>query len=278
MTIGIFHSGYAMGPGKVVEYLIMGLNELNVNYKINQIGDINLFLQGHKLIEAENVEIPNLYLGPNIANLPIHSPILMNIEKYKKSIVPSKWVKDVHSRSIPADKIAIWNSGVDCKKWNEKKSDIEYDFLVYYKRRSKQDLDKVLDFLNSKNLRYIILEYNKYNQIQFADIISKSKWGMVVDGTETQGIAIAEMLSCNLPLLVWDVKQWNEGGPENVCIATSVPYFNSSCGEIFYEIENIEESYSKFISNVYSPREYALENLNYITQTKKLLEILEYAL
>lgn len=70
MTLGLFHSYYAMGPGKVVDYLILGLNEIGARYRVNQLGDINLFLQGHKLIETADVNIPNLYLGPNIADLP----------------------------------------------------------------------------------------------------------------------------------------------------------------------------------------------------------------
>jgi hypothetical protein len=277
MSIGIFHSGYAMGPGKVVEYLLMGFNELGVDYKVNQLGTINLFLQGHRLIEVVDVQIPNLFLGPNIADLPIYSSLLMQTEKYKTSIVPCEWVRAAHTKWIPENKVTVWNSGIDYKKWNNKKNNIEYDFLVYYKRRPKEHLDVIIEFLKSKNLKYIILEYNHYTQPQFADVISKSKWGLVIDGTETQGIAIQEMMSCDLPLLVWDVAEWHDRGPANICPATSIPYFDKTCGEIFYDIENIELAYEKLIASTYSPRNYILEHCNYLTQAKKLLDIL-YAL
>ena len=277
MSIGIFHSSYAMGPGKVVEYLLMGFNELNIDYKVNQLADINLFLQCHKLIEVPDVQIPNLFLGPNIADLPIYNSLLMQTEKYKTSIVPCEWVRAAHAKWIPEHKVTVWNSGIDYTKWNDEKNNIEYDFLVYYKRRPKEHLDSVIQFLKSKNLKYIILEYNHYTQPQFADIISKSRWGLVIDGTETQGIAIQEMMSCNLPLLVWDIKEWHDRGPANICPATSVPYFNETCGEIFYNIEDIELAYEKLIRSMYSPRTYILEHCNYLTQSKKLLDIL-YAL
>jgi len=278
MTLGVFHSFYAMGPGKVVDYLILGLNHLNINYKINELGDINLFLQGHKLIEVDNVNISQLFLGPNIADLPIFNNLLMQTDKYVKSIVPCEWVKNAHAKWIPENKIEIWNSGIDFNKYNNQKSSIEYDFLVYYKRRDIVDLNLVLDFLNKKNLKYKLLEYNHYNDTDFRDTISKSKYGFIIDGTETQGIAIQEMMSCNLPLLVWDIKEWHDRGPAHICPATSVPYFDETCGEVFYDIKDIEVAFEKLVKGSYQPREYILKNCNYITQTKKILQILGYAL
>lgn len=278
MILGLFHSYYAMGPGKVVDYLTLGLNHLNINYKVNEIGDINFFLQGHKLIEVDDVKIPNLFLGPNIADLPIFNKLLMQTDKYVKSIVPCEWVKNAHANWIPADKIEIWNCGIDFNKYSEIKKPIEYDFLVYYKRRGVADLNSVLTFLNENNLNYRLLEYNHYNDNEFRDTISKSKYGLIIDGTETQGIAIQEMMSCNLPLLVWDIKEWHDRGPAHVCSATSIPYFDKTCGEVFYDVADIEQTYKKLIQGSYQPREYILKNCNYITQAKKILEILGYAL
>lgn len=274
MTLGLFHSYYAMGPGKVVDYLTLGLNHLGINYKLNQLGDINLFLQGHSLIEVDNVQIPNLFLGPNIADLPIFNNLLMQTEKYVKSIVPCDWVKNAHAKWIPVEKIEIWNCGIDFNKYNQEKKQVEYDFLVYYKRRPLEDLNAVLEFLNKNNLKYKVLEYNHYDDDQFRDTISKAKYGFVIDGTETQGIAIQEMMSCDLPLLVWDIKEWHDRGPGHVCPATSIPYFDKTCGGVFYNIEDIDTAYTDFIKGSYNPRNYILHNCNYIIQTQKLINIL----
>lgn len=273
MSIGIFHCSMAMGPGKVLGYLLQGLNKLNIPYKLNEISKSNLFLQNHTSL-YEIPFIPNLVLGPNVFDLPIDNVKAMDYDSYKTLIVASQWVKDVYVRWIPENKVTVWNVGINYEIWNENKHNIDYDFLVYHKRRSISDLEKVIDFLKLKNLKYIIVEYGKYSEEYLLNTVAKSKYGLLINNSETQGIAVQEMMSCNLPLLVWDVKEWNDRGDDNKSKATSIPYFDNTCGKIFYNIEDIENAYNKFITNSYQPREYILKNCNYITQAQKLVDIL----
>lgn len=279
--IGIFYSYTSRGPGKVIQHLIKGLDHLSVNYKINQISDINIFLQSHKLLQKPYSDALNqttLFLGPNIADLPILGPMIMDTEKYNKCLVPSEWVKKSFSRWIPENKICVWNSGVDHIKYIPKETNKKFDFLVYYKHRPQKDLDFVINFLQNKKYTYTIIEYDKYDDNIFRQKIAESKYGFIIDNTETQGIAIQEMMSCNLPLLVWDKNLWTNAGHHNSCAASSVPYFDNTCGEKFDSEDQLEATYDKFISSKsqYSPREYILSHCNYITETKKLLDIILY--
>lgn len=273
MSIGIFHCSMAMGPGKVVGYLIQGLDKLNVSYKLNQVSETNLFLQNHRSL-YEISDIPNLVMGPNVFDLPTDNVKAMSYNSYKTLIVASQWVKDIYVKWLPENKVIVWNVGINYDVWNENKLNIEHDFLVYYKRRDRADLDKVISFLKSKNLTYTIIEYGKYSETDLLNAVSKCKYGLLINNTETQGIAVQEMMSCNLPLLVWDVKEWTDRGEDNKSAATSVPYFDNTCGEIFYNIEDIEVTYNKFTSTTYKPREYILKNCSYITQAQKLVDIL----
>jgi hypothetical protein len=274
MTLGLYYDWWAMGPGEVFKYVLMGFKELGVNYKLNERGDINWFIQRNKALDTEPItSFPNLFIGPNIVDIPTYCPALMDYNNYVTSIVPSPWVKQLHNKWLPDDKVTVWNAGIDYNRWYEKKQPIQYDVMVYYKNRSKNDLNNLVSFLQSMNIKYTIMEYGKFNQTQFFDTISKSKTGILLDGTETQGIAIAEMMSCNLPLLVWDVKKTTDGFSP-----TSIPYFDETCGEVFYDFEELEQTYNKFINGSYKPREYILKHCNYITQAKKILDILGYAL
>ena len=274
MIIGLYYDWWAMGPGEVFKYIHMAFNELGVNYKLNERGDVNWFVQRNKALDTESLaSFPNLFIGPNIVDIPTYCPALMDYNNYVTSIVPSPWVKELHNKWLPDEKVTVWNAGIDYNRWCEKKQHIEYEVMVYYKNRSKEDLNAVISFLESKNIKYIIVEYGTFNQDQFFDIISKSKTGILIDGTETQGIAIAEMMSCNLPLLVWDVKKTIDFFPP-----TSIPYFNQTCGEVIYDINDLESTYYNFSKTTYEPREYILENCNYITQAKKILKILNYEL
>lgn len=262
----------SMGPGKVLGYLILGLSKLKANYKINEICDSNIALQNHKIL-YENKNINNLLLGPNVFDIPSDSAIAMNYENYKLLIVSSDWVKNLYSKWIPKEKIVVWNVGIDYETYVPKNYEIEFDFLVYHKRRSNKDLNSVIEFLKDHNLTYKVVSYGSYSDSDFVETIAKCKYGLVINNSETQGIAIQEMMSCNLPLLVWDIKLWKDRGENNEVYATCVPYFDSTCGEIFYDIKDLEETYHKFINAHYNPRNYVLENCNYITQANKLLNL-----
>ena len=78
--------------------------------------------------------------------------------------------------------------------------------------------------------------------------------------------AIEEALSCNVPLLVWNVSSMNQEEVSNFpnIEATSIPYWDQRCGEFFYKKEEFETKYNEFINklDIYKPREYVLENLS----------------
>ena len=116
-----------------------------------------------------------------------------------------------------------------------------------------------------------MVSYGDYSEEDFLSTIRKSKRGIVVAGTESQGIAIQEMMSCNLPLLVWDVKEWNDMGSQHACPATSIPYWDSVCGEVFYSTDELENAYNLFTNQNYKPRDYVLDELNTNVQAGKLI-------
>lgn len=274
MEIGLYFNYRERGPGKVVDNLIKGLDLSDIKYRINSEGDVNLILQNCKRL-SENLS--NCFLGPNICTLPIDNQYVMNWNSYNKLLVPSEWVKNLYKRWVPEEKIEIWPVGIDTDRFTDKSGcEKECDFLVYFKRRSTQDLHSVLNKLKENNLTYKVLEYGNYVESEFIDLISKSKYGFVVDNCESQGIAIQEMMSCNLPLIVLDSKEWIDRGDLFKCEATSVPYWESErCGFKLYSIEKLYSKYEIFVSTNYSSREFIIENLSIEKTTENLIHIIK---
>lgn len=270
MEIGIYFTYINNGPGKVISNLISGFNNLQIKYKINSEGDYNIVLQDCQRLYS-NLE--NCIIGPNICTLPIDNSVVMKY-KYDKILVPSEWVKNLYKKWLPENKIEVWAAGIDTNIFidysnNSKK----YDFLIYFKRRDQQDLFNIINFLDKKNKTYIIIEYGKYSEEQFLNAISNSKFGLIIDNCESQGIAIQEMLSCNLPLLVWDIKYWIDRGLEYQCSATSIPYWNGYCGEFFYDLKDLEEKYKTLIDKKYNPRQYIIENISIEKSTNRIMDL-----
>jgi hypothetical protein len=271
MKIGIHYEHVSRGPGKVLGNLISGLNNIDVEYSLNSDGDKNIILQDCPRLRGD---LSNCLLGPNIATLPIDNDVLMRSDSCYKIIVPSQWVKNLYSRWIPANKISVWPVGIDTDFFKDSKDDEkQFNFLVYYKRRSEIELSQVLSFLERKNKSFTIIRYGDYSEDHFLNSIKASKMGIVISGTESQGIAIQEMLSCNLPLLVWDVKDWQDRGLPHSCPATSIPYWDALCGEYFLDLNELENTYERFMSGEYEPRKFILENLSLNSQAQKIISL-----
>jgi glycosyltransferase involved in cell wall biosynthesis len=161
----------------------------------------------------------------------------------------------------------------------------EYDCIVYIKRRSTKLINNILDILKNMNIKYKIFKYGTYKEEEYKNILLQSKFMVVLDAHESQGFALEEAMSCNVPLLVIDATsmydETNDGinstygylKPKKL-LATSVPYWSNECGikithesEFKSELDNMLKKY-----NTFTPREYILKTLSDKVCMKRILE------
>ena len=274
--ISVFFNNNSRGPGKVAKNLILGLNKLGVDYDINptNVSDNDKIISLQRTQIMNTPHITHSIIGPNICILPIENPIVMGMQ-YKKMIVPSQWVKDKYMKWLPEDKLFIWAVGIDTDQFSDKSEhEKTNDCLIYYKNRSEHNLQSIQEFLTKKGQSFEVIRYGSYNENQFINTISRSKYGIVVGNTESQGIAIQEMMSSNLPLLIWDVTIWDGMGPNYIVPATTVPYWDDICGVKFYKFDELDDIFNSFISkyDTFNPREYIINNLSLEKKANDLLE------
>ena len=118
----------------------------------------------------------------------------------------------------------------------------------------------------------------KYEQNDYIKCLQNAKYGIWLGRHESQGFALEEALSMNVPLLVWDVSSMNQeyGYHYENIPATSIPYWDEKCGESFTDVSQMEEIFERFTKhlNEYKPREYILENLSVEACSKRLTDII----
>lgn len=272
MKLGLFYSstGNNNGPGKVVSNLIKGLHINNIDVSINSIGDINGCLQ------SWNVPLnylPNTTaIGPNLCVLPSEMPQLWY--KFSTTIVPSEWVKNKYkSFSVIQDSkitIKVWPVGIDTENFIPTNEIKKWDILLYVKNR-QNEANNIQDFLTNKGFKVNRITYGNYNEDEFKKIVQKSKCVILLTKTESQGIAYQEIMSMGVPCYVINKDAWDDIQGYSFA-ASSVPYFNSSCGMIENNLNNFELFYEQ-LSN-YNPREYVLNNLNLKKQANDYVNIL----
>ena len=158
--------------------------------------------------------------------------------------------------------------GVDTEKFiPTKKNSLRTKIMIYFKHRDPSHLYFIEKFLKEKNEDYRVFSYDRrYEETEYLTYLQESKFCIWIDAHESQGFALQEALSCDVPLLVWNITSMNQeyGCNYDDFKATTTPYWDNKCGEIFYDRCDFEGSYNRFIERLetYNPREFILENLS----------------
>jgi hypothetical protein len=207
--------------------------------------------------------------GPHFSVFPDHK--VANIQsKNSLYIMPGQWcVDDWKSRPICQNlNMTAIPFGVDTDKFCEIKPIQERtEVFIYYKTRHPNELSYMTQLLNYNNITFKLFNYQeRYNEEDYIKCLQSTKYGIWIGRHESQGFALEEALSCNIPLFIWNVRSMNQelGCNYPDIPASVIPYWDERCGEFFYEQIEIGEKITKFMQNLYNykPREYVVENLS----------------
>jgi hypothetical protein len=161
---------------------------------------------------------------------------------------------------------------VDVDKFKPIDKPKEYDCFIYFKHRHPSLLESVLNEVKKRNLNYVTFVYGKYNENEYIDVLKKVKFGIWIGCSESQGFAVQECLSCDVPLLVLNATSMfdeynndkydytNERGKYKL-EATSLTYWNNSCGIIVSDLSrDLDVMLQTYMT--YSPRKFIVETLS----------------
>jgi glycosyltransferase involved in cell wall biosynthesis len=260
---------------KIVSIKHTNLDKINLNH-------FDLIYSPACTIDVSKYPNSKFIFGPHFSVFPNKNQLdLITGNKNVIYIQPSEWAKNVWSSNPICKNIRFETLpfGVDTDKFNEIKPISKRDkVFVYFKRRQQDELNFITDFLKTFGITVRIFDYvNRYDEAEYIDYLHNSKFGIWLDAHESQGFALEEALSCNVPLLVWDVVSMNQeyGSSYPNISATTIPYWNNCCGESFTNLNDFSTIFDKFINNLsnYKPRKYILENLSIEICNKKFIEV-----
>ena len=273
------HSATMNGPHKVVNNLIKSLDQEKIDYAINEEKYEHNFLVQYDATAHEKhskIEQNTTIIGPQVWMFDEYGQFLIeNQNYYKKIIAPSDWVKNkfITKFNLPEDKLAVWPVGIE---EFDNVREPNYDCLIYFKRREQSELDAVKKFLVKNGFSYRMVEYGTYGEDGFKQLVNSAKFCFLINGTESQGIAVQEIMSMGVPIIAWDIKEWLDQGEAYRVPATSIPYWDERCGEVFFNIDELEETFSKFYATIdeYNPKAFIKDKLSFECSVKTLLNIL----
>jgi hypothetical protein len=257
------------------------LTEISWNNREN-IDSYDIIYSSSEPIDTSKYPDKKFIFGPHFSVFPTQKlKQINNVHKNSIYIQPSEWVvelwKNMHaSIYLPIKQLPF---PVDIFKFSPIDNIERSKVFIYFKRRKPDELEFIKNELMKRNIEYRIFDYVKrYDEIEYIKYLQESKFGIILDAHESQGFAIEEALSCNVPLLVWNTKYMSQehgaNYPDIPC--TTIPYWDERCGEYFYESHEFEKKFDTFINKLerYEPRKYIEENLSIEKCSEKFLDLL----
>ena len=232
------------------------------------------------LKSKKKVLVGPLYTVDGFHELTEYANKFKNLRIACASISAQQTMKKIAKNKLKAETIKILPVGVAktseiFKNQQQNRLTEKSSCLIYLKGKKRADLSNIIKILNFKNIRYEVFEYGSYDNTEMLNFSRASKFGIIVGRTESQGIAINELMSTNLPLFVVDslVNHYNN----QVFEGTSVPYWDKTCGIKINKVEDFENSFEKFLikteENKYQPYKFVIDKLSYEAMAKNLFEI-----
>lgn len=285
------------GIGKVFYNLVRGFEEIGVDFDINlpfhkirpgepvvTLGDGRYALEGYN-------QPNNVIAGIGLMTHPSQWPELMKEYPVAVYLQHCAWAKAIYAPYYGEENCGLWAAGIDTERWAPQPADQKTtDILIYNKLRWNHDpIDAPLSHLVQEGIARFGLScreliYGQYTEAEYLGLLRRCRALVFLCEHESQGFALCEALSMNVPVLAWDPGmwldpnrfQWQENEPVP---ATSVPFFDARCGMRFQTFAEFEPRLSIFWEQVkrhaFNPRDYILENLTLKKSAEDMLEIIQ---
>jgi glycosyltransferase involved in cell wall biosynthesis len=270
------------GHTRVFLNLCAGLDRLGVPYRVNAYRylrrhpDEVACVIGKPLVLDKIPPSTPIVFGAAGYDHPVDKPTLLSEHAIRGILVPCEWVRRMFEPHW-GDKVHVWPVGIDTDGWRPS-PDVakDFDVLVYDKirchlaRDHAAVRDPILRDLEARGLRVAILRYGFYREEQYRNLLARSRSMVFLCEHETQGIALQQALSCEVPVFAWDLGGvWQDTNyyPDRVQFSpvTSVPYWDERCGMKFHDAADFNATFQDFWAGVtegkISPRAYVTENL-----------------
>lgn len=223
--------------------------------------------------------INRLVVGPLIVNLPEERSRIIENPLIDVVLLPSQWFVNFFKNTglRKETNYQVWSLGVDSDFWSTSPLKPSYfRVLVYVKNPPKVVLRSVLTRLSELNIPYDVVTTGSFTQDEYKKYLHQSQAVIFLSQTETQGLAMFEAWSCDVPTFHWNCGKMKFGNVE-FSPASSCPYLTDICGMHFSSETDFKDKFDIFISKIssYRPRNFILSHHTISMSIDRLMSFLE---
>jgi len=278
----------AGGPTSVVIGLMIGIKQLipDAQILINEPGYLNFQLWGKD--RDLRMYPKNTIFGPNpigMTHVSFDNPDEDLVWVHAKHFTfTAPWIINWLEQKFPVRKamedglktVHFWEAGIDTDYFMPSTQPKTQDFFIYYKSQKMKDIENIWGFLfhNYYGIKGNLICYHFYKPEMLREAAQRSRFCIMLDNEETQGLAALEILACDCPIFCIDRNYYKSSNKMMEGSVTSIVSWSAECGMKSSE-EKWQEDFDTFLKNLetYKPAEFVQNNYTYKESAKKLLSI-----
>ena len=221
--------------------------------------------------------------GPTNALFSDDCDSILQIPEIDLVIVPSEWTVNFY-RDVPSlvARSRICPCGVDEHTWMPKATRKEQSAVVYWKSGDERFCEEVEAIVRRCGLEPLRVrsrhgEHNIFTPETLRDMLDRSVVGVFLSTFETQGIALAEAWSMNVPTVVWDPQGDAEWRGRRFTSDSSAPYLTPATGIAARDTAGLEPAIRQALATLdsFQPRAWVLANMTDAICSRKLYELIK---
>jgi hypothetical protein len=280
------------GHGALVRSVVDGLREIHADFNFNPVSfgalaRVVYAPANEALRQAASLKrsgaIDFLVAGPVNALFADECDGILQLPEIDRLIIPSEWTRSLY-RDVPplAAKARVCTCGVDAGYWQPTGRSRERAAVVYWKSGEAGLCEEVEAIVRQCGLEPLRVrsrhgEHRIFTQDDYRDMLDRSVVAVFLSTFETQGIALAEAWSMNVPTMVWDPRGDAEWRGRKFTAGSSAPYLSPATGAAFRGIGELKPALGRALQSPgsFQPRDWVLENMTDAVCSGKLYELIQ---
>ena len=290
---GVPRPAASLYPGHyaLVRSVVEGLRAIGADFNFNparvsELARVVYAPANEALLQAAALKrrgrIDYLVAGPVNAMFPDDDDGLLQMPEIDRPLVAHDWVREFF-RDAPAllEKVRTCPCGVDAEVWKPSGDARTNTAVVYWKSGDEAFCDRVEAIvracgLEPHRLRSLHGEHSLFAPADYRQLLDSASIGVFLSTFETQGLALAEAWSMDVPTLVWDPRGTAVWRGRAFASSSSAPYLTAETGRVWRTLDELEPVLrgARADRAAFHPRSWILAHMTDAICSAALLEII----
>lgn len=261
------------GHESLVRSVVHGLRAIGADFnfepdRFGAVGRVVYAPANEALAQAIELKrrgrISALVAGPVNALFPDDCNGILKSPEIDVVIAPSEWVRRFYQHEPALNrKVRICQAGIDEQYWNRTSPPISNRALVYWKSGSEAFCEEVEHRVGQHGLEPRRIQYGAYDRDAYQAALSEATVAVFLSSFETQGLALAEAWSMDVPTVVLDPQAPTEWRGRPFVAGSSCPFLSPATGRSWQTLPDLSIALEDVLKkrDTFAPRAWVLQHM-----------------